>query len=184
LGNDAVHLVILVGRFLAGAGDNQRSAGLVNQDGVHLVDDGVVVPALNAVLQIELHVVAQVVETKLVVGPVSYVGGIGGAALLVIQIVHDHANRQSEKTVELAHPFRVAFGQVVVDRDHMHAASAERIEVHGKSSDQRLAFAGLHFRNLAIVQHHTADQLHVEMAHVEHAAAGFANHGKSFDQNF
>jgi hypothetical protein len=28
------------------------------------------------------------------------------------------------------------------------------------------------------VQHHAADQLHVEMAHVEDAAAGLANHGE------
>ena len=32
------------------------------------------------------------------------------------------------------------------------------------------------------MQHHAADQLHVEMAHVEDAAAGFADHGEGFDQ--
>ena len=34
------------------------------------------------------------------------------------------------------------------------------------------------------MQHHAADQLHVEVPHVEHAASGFANHGKSFLENF
>ena len=43
LGNDAVDLVILVGGFLTGAGDDQRGAGFVDQDGVDFVDDGVVV---------------------------------------------------------------------------------------------------------------------------------------------
>src|SRR5256885_4408737 len=33
-------------------------------------------------------------------------------------------------------------------------------------------------RDLAVVQDHTADQLHVEMAHVEHALRGLANHGE------
>ena len=33
------------------------------------------------------------------------------------------------------------------------------------------------------MQHHAADQLHVEVAHVEHPAAGFADHRESFDQN-
>ena len=33
------------------------------------------------------------------------------------------------------------------------------------------------------MQHHAADQLHVEVAHVEHPAAGFADHGKRFHQN-
>jgi hypothetical protein len=36
-----VDLVILVGRFLAGPGDDQRRAGFVNQDGIDFIDDGV-----------------------------------------------------------------------------------------------------------------------------------------------
>src|SRR5258708_35031527 len=32
LGNDAVHFVILVGRLLTGAGNNERSAGFVDED--------------------------------------------------------------------------------------------------------------------------------------------------------
>ncbi len=65
--DDAVHAVILVGGLLACAGDDERRARFVNQDGVHLVYDGEVVPALHAIAQVELHVVAQVVEPKLVV---------------------------------------------------------------------------------------------------------------------
>ncbi len=34
LGNNAVDLVILVGRLFTGAGNNQRRAGFVNQDGI------------------------------------------------------------------------------------------------------------------------------------------------------
>ena len=56
-----------------------------------------IVSALDAVFQIELHVVAQVVETKLVVGAVGYVGGIGVAALLVIQVVDDDSYCQSQE---------------------------------------------------------------------------------------
>ena len=36
---------------------------------------------------------------------------------------------------------------------------------------------------LPAVQHHAADQLHVEVAHVEDAAAGLADHGKGFGQD-
>ena len=77
LGDDAVDLVVLVGGFLAGAGDDQRRAGFVDQDRVHFVDDGVVVAALDAILEAELHVVAQVVEAELVVGAVGDVGVVG-----------------------------------------------------------------------------------------------------------
>ena len=183
LGNDAVDLVILVGRLFAGAGNNQRRAGFVDQDGIHFVDDRVIVPALHAILDVELHVVAQVVEAELVVGAVGDVGRIGRAPLFIIQIVHDHADREAEEAVQPAHPFRVAFRQVIVDRDHVNAAPAERVEIYRKRSDQRLALAGLHFRDRALVQHHAADQLHVEMAHVEHAPSGLADHGKGLHQN-
>ena len=65
----------------------------------------------------------------------------------------------------------------------MNATPAERVEIYRKRSHQRLAFAGLHFRNRALVQHHAANQLHVEMTHVKYAASGFADHGKGFHQN-
>ena len=89
---------------------------------------------------------------------------------------------QAEELVEAAHPLRVALGQVVVDRDDVDALAVERVQVAGQGGDQRLAFAGLHFGDLAVVQHHAADQLDVEMAHVEDAAAGLADHGEGFDQ--
>ena len=140
--------------------------------------------ALHAIFEIELHVVAQVVEAELVVGAVGDVGGVGGAALLVVEVVNDHADGQAEEAIELAHPFGVALGQIVVDGDHVHAASAEGVEIDRQGGDQRLAFAGLHFRNHALVLHHAADQLHIEVAHVEHAASGLAHHGEGFHQNF
>ena len=83
--------------------------------------------ALHAIMQVELHVVAQIVETEFVVGAVSHVSGVCGAALLVIEVVDDHAHRQAEKAVELAHPFGVALGQVVVNGNHVHAAPTQRI---------------------------------------------------------
>jgi len=33
-----------------------------------------------------------------------------------------------------------------------------------------------------VVQDHAADQLHVEMAHVDEAAAGLTDHGEGFDE--
>jgi hypothetical protein len=39
------------------------------------------------------------------------------------------------------------------------------------------------FGERALVQHHAADQLHNEVAHVEHAASSFADDRESFHQN-
>ncbi len=182
LGDNAIDPGILVGGLFAGAGNNQRGAGFVDQDGIHFIDDGEVVLALHAIANIKLHVVAQIIETKLVVGAVGDIRGVGFAALFVVQIVHDDAHGQAQEAIELAHPLGIAFGQVVVDRDHVHAAAAERVQIHRQGRDQGLPFAGLHFGDLALVQHHAADQLHVEVAHVEHPAPGFADHGEGFHQ--
>ena len=95
--NDAVDLVIQVGRFFRRAGDDERRAGLVDEDGVDLVDDRVVMPALHVVRQLELHVVAQVVEPELVVGAVRDVAPVGDLPLLVVQVVLDDADVSPRK---------------------------------------------------------------------------------------
>src|SRR4029079_15679100 len=70
-GDDAIDAVILVGGFLAGPRDNQRCAGFVDEDPIHLLTDGVEVLALHAIRFAELHIFAQVIETVFVVGAVS-----------------------------------------------------------------------------------------------------------------
>ncbi len=74
--------------------------------------------------------------------------------------------RQAEEGVELAHPLRVALGQVVVDRDHVNAAAGKRIQIHRQGGDQRFTFTGLHFGDLALMQNDAADELHVEVPHL------------------
>ncbi len=84
--------------------------------------------------------------------------------------------------MDAAHPFRVAFGEVIVDGDDVNAFAFERVQIRRSGGDERFSFAGLHFRDAAFVQNHAADQLDIEMAHVQNAAAGFANHREGFDQ--
>ena len=148
-----------------------------------LVDDGVDVPALRHVLEPVLHVVAQIVEAELVVGAVSDVGIVLALALLVVEAVHDDADGEPEEFVDLPHPFGVALGEIVVDGDDVNAAAGERVEIDRKGGDQGLAFAGLHFRDAALVQHHAADELNVEVALAERALAGLAHRGERRHQD-
>ncbi len=171
VGDDEVDARVLVGGLVGGAGDDERGAGLVDEDGVDFVDDAEVVAALDHVLEVELHVVAQVVEAELVVGAVGDVGGVGLAALGIIQIMNNYPHRKAEEAVDLAHPLGVALGEVVVDGDDVDAVAGERVEVAGKGGDEGLAFAGLHLGDLALVEDHAADELDVEVAHL-HGAAG------------
>src|ERR1700680_1708202 len=167
LGNDAIDLGVFVGGFFAGARNNQRGAGFIDQNGVDFVHDGEVVAALAPVAQIELHVVAEIVEAKLVVGTISNVGGVGFTALLIVKIVNDDAHAEAEETVQFAHPLGVALGQIVIDRDHVHPASAQGVQIHRQRGDQSFSFAGLHFGDLALVENHATNQLNIEVPHVQ-----------------
>ena len=138
--------------------------------------------ALHHLVARVLHVVAQVVEAELVVGAVGDVGGVGGLALGVGQAVDDDADGEAEEIVDLAHPVGVAAGEVVVDGDDVDALAGQRIEIDRQGRDQRLAFTGAHLGDGALVEHHAADQLHVEVAHAEHALAGLAHHGEGRDE--
>src|SRR5262249_5807797 len=174
LGNDFVDAVVLVGRFFGWAGNDERSTRFVDQDGVHFVHDGELMPALYAVSYVVLHVVAQVVETVFVVGAVGDVRAVGSAPLVVVEIVHDDTDGEAEAAIKRTHPLRVAAGEIVIDGHDVNAAAGEGIQNSGKSGDQGLAFAGFHFGDFAVVQNTSADELHVEVPHVQEAPPGFA----------
>ena len=90
----------------------------------------------------------------------------------------DDADGHAEEPVDLPHPLGVAAGQVVVDGDDVDALAGQRVEIDGERGDQGLAFAGLHLGDGALVQHHAADQLDVEMALAERALGRLAHGGE------
>ncbi len=108
---------------------------------------------------------------------------VGGGALRVVETVHDDADVEPEEAVDLAHPLRVAAGEVVVHRDHVHALAGERVEIDRQGRDQGLALAGPHLGDRALVQDHAADELHVEVALAEGALGGLAHGGEGRDQD-
>ena len=181
--DDGVDAHIHLGVIFGLAADDQWRARFVDEDGVDLVDDGVVQATCNAVAHVLHHVVAQVVEAELVVGAVGDVGGVGGLLLFAAHPGHVHAHGQAEKGVQAPHPLGIAARQVVVHRHHVHTLAGECIQVDGQRGHQRLAFAGAHLGDLALVQRDAAYELHVEVAHLQCALAAFAHHRKSFRQD-
>ena len=143
---------------------------------------GEVVAALDAVLQRMGHVVAQVVEAELVVGAVGDVGGVGDAPLVGRHLREDHADVQAQEAVHPAHPLAVAFGQVVVDGDDVHALAADAVEVGRQHRGQGFAFTGLHLRDVAEVQRRGTHHLHVERPLVEHPPGRLAGHRERLGQ--
>jgi hypothetical protein len=144
---------------------------------------------------------AQVVEAELVVGAVGDVGGIGldpragpqveqplvgrGVARLedVRGVVGDDPYREAEEAEDRAHPLGVAPGQVVVDRDHVHAAAGQTVQRRGERCGHGLALAGAHLRDPALVQDDAADELDVEVAHAEGPLHRLARRGEDFRQD-
>ena len=163
-----IRLLVQVARFAASARYYERSARLVDENGVHLVDDCEVEFALNLVRLAHDHIVAQKVEAQFVVGAIGYVACVRRALLLVFHAGNDHAHAQSEKTMHLAHPRRVTRGEIVVDGDDVHAFARQRVEIRRHRSDKRFAFARAHLGDSALMQSDTAHKLNEERTQPEH----------------
>ena len=186
LARKAVHhfvdqVVFLCG-FLGGSADDERGAGLVDEDGVHLVHDGEMKRPLDIIFELELHVVAQIVEAKLVVGAIGDVRGVGLPAFAVLHAVLDQPHADAEQVVDVAHPLAVTFGEVIVGGDDMHSLAGKRVEVGRQGGGQGFSFPGFHFGDHALVQPDSADHLHVEMTFANDPLAGFADQGESLGE--
>ncbi len=128
------------------------------------------------------HVVAQIVEAELVVGAVGDVGGVGDAPLVGCHLRQDDADIETEESVHPAHPLAVAFGEVVVDGDDVHAFAADAVEVGRQHRSQSFALTGLHLGDVSEVQRRGAHHLHVEWPLVQHAPGRFPGYREGFGQ--
>ena len=181
---DGGELVVELRRLVGRAADDQRRAGLVDEDRVDLVDDGEDVAALDHVLAGARHVVAQVVEAELGVGAVGDVGGVGRLLRSPASSIGDGTRPtvRPEERVDPAHPLGVTGGEIVVHRHEVHPSPVEGVEVDGQGGDEGLALAGLHLGDPAEVQRHAAHELHVEVALAEDAPRRLADDGEGLDQ--
>ncbi len=94
-----------------------------------------------------------------------------------------NADRKTKHLEDGRHPARVAARQVIVNGHEMSPVAGEGVQVHGQSSDQGLAFPGLHLGNLAAVQDDAADQLNVVMAEADGSLGGLTHSGKGLRQD-
>ena len=138
---------------------------------------------LNTLLGTGDHVVAQVIEAELGVGAVGDVGLIGRALKLERHVVLQQTDGHAQILVDAAHPLGVALSQIVVNGNDVHTLAGDGVEVAGQRGDERLALAGLHLGNVALVKRHGTDELHVEVAHAHGALGSFTHGGKSLGKH-
>ncbi len=147
--------------------DDQRRTGIIYQNGIHLIDNGVVMSPLYQIERRGSHIITQVVETELIVRTESNIARVCTAALIAVgAILIDAINRQAVEHIKRAHPLGVTLSEVVVHGNHMHALVGQRIEEYGQRCHQRLALTGCHLGNFALVKHHATYQLYVIVHHI------------------
>jgi hypothetical protein len=181
LRHDLVDLPIHVACGFRGSADDERGTSFVDEDRVHLVDDGEVQRALRVVERRELHVVAQVVEAEFVVLAVTDVRLVSAFLLGVGLLVDDDPDAEAKPIVEPPHPLGVAAREVVVYGNQMNALAFESVEVDRQGGDEGLTFTRLHFRDGPAVQDHAAHQLNVVMTHAQDTTAGFTTDRKRLE---
>ena len=164
--NGGFHLVEFVVFALGGTADDQWSPGFVDEDGIHLVDDRIVVLPLNQVGLVHNHVVAEVIEAEFVVRTVGDVAGVFFPPLERVHGVLDAPDGQAEILVHLPHPDAVTLCQVIVDRDEVDPTAGKRVKVYRHCRHERFPFTSGHLGNLPLMEHHAADELDVEGDHV------------------
>ena len=178
-----VSLFVEVCGLVAAAGNYQRSSRLVNEYGVHLVDDGEVRFALYLVLLVHAHVVAQVVEAQLVVGCICDIACVSGAAGVVVHIVGDKSDGKTEVSVYLCHQLAVALCEVVVDGYDVNALACQTVQVGRQSGNEGLTFTGLHLGDTSLMEHDTAYDLYGVVAYADNSCGSLAADRESVRQD-
>ena len=184
---------------MGGTGDHQWRARFIDQNRIHFINYGKTEAALGFIILTQGHIVAQIVETKFIVGAISNISGVGFTATAgsqgLVTLIHDkrvgairsligldYTHRESQSLIQRCHPLGVATGQVIIYRDHMHPFTGQCIEVGGQCGNQCFTFTGAHFSNAALVQCHATDHLHIEVAHAHDSAGGLADQSEGFRQ--
>ena len=90
---------------------------------------------------------------------------------------------EAQKSVDRAHPFCIATGQIIVHRDEVYARSLERIEIDRERRDESLPLPGLHFGDLASMENNATQDLHVVVAQADGPTADFTDHRKGLGKD-
>ena len=123
--------------------------------------------ALHEVGRRNGHVVAQIVETELIVSSEGDICLVSLAALRRVgAVLVDTVNGKTVEHIERSHPLGVTLGQIVVDGHHVHTVASQGIQEHRERSHERLTFTRCHLGNLTLMEHGTTEELHVVVDHV------------------
>ena len=122
--------------------------------------------ALHEISGTHRHIVAEIVETELIVRTESDVAVVCTTTRFTVGLVFvDAIHAQTVELIERSHPFGVTLRQIVIDSHHVHTASGECAEENGTSCHQSFTFTGSHLCNFTLCEHHTTEELHIIVHH-------------------
>ena len=84
--------------------------------------------------------------------------------------------------MNLSHPLRVTFRQIVIDGNDMYALAFQSIQIRRQQAGLCLTFTGPHLGNTPLMQHDTADQLHTVVLRLQDPAGRLPHRGISLRQ--
>ena len=160
----------------------QRRPGLIYEDRIHLVYNGIVQLALHHSFLIDHHIIAQIIETVLIIGPISDIRLISGSPVSFGNAMYHASYREPQECIEFAHPFHITLCQIIVDGDHVDALSFQRVEVGRQRRHEGLTFTCLHLGYPALMEHDTTYHLNVEMLHAQTSPCTFPAYGECLRQ--
>ena len=187
--------------FAASSGkraNDQRRAGFIDQNIVGFIDQREIRFALHRLFSFrsfadakhlrdhvglsfadaaQQQAIAQEIEAKLVGGAVGNIAFVRFAALVLRHLRLNDAHAHAQQFIDRPHPLGVALGQVIIDRGQVHPFAGECGQIQRQRRHQRFTFARLHFHDAAMMQGGAAQNLHVEVPHVQRPAARFAHQG-------
>src|SRR3546814_16086885 len=102
---------IKLGLVVGGARDDERGARLVDQERIDLVEAAEVEGAMDHLHPLELHIVAQLIEAKLVIGRISDFSVIGYATLQPVDVRTHHAGAAAQAARDITPTSRIRVGQ-------------------------------------------------------------------------
>ena len=181
-GDRGINRVIQIRAVLRGARDDQRRARLIHKDRVDLIDNREIMASLRHLRERAAHIVPQVIKPQLVIRGIGDIGGIG-LALFTIRLARiNNPCCHPKRGEHLAHPFGVAFGEIVVDGHDMNAFTRQRVQIGRESRDKGFTLTRFHFRNIALMQEDATHQLHIKGPQTQGPFRGFAAIGESLGQ--
>ncbi len=97
---------------------------------------------------------------------------------LMLEATHGHP----KTVVDRAHPLSVPASKVIVHRDDVDALVLQGIEIRRQGSHKGLAFTRAHLGDLPIMEHHAADELHIEVSKPDIPPCSLSHGGKGDGQ--